>query len=77
MVVGQGMRLVAVGIAVGLLMGFGIAQLLAASFPGVELSDPVAPGLATLILAAAAVLATLVPALRASRVDPMVALRAE
>jgi len=77
MVVGQGMRLVAVGIAVGLLMGFGIAQLLAASFPGIELSDPVAPGLATLILAAAAVLATLVPALRASRVDPMVALRAD
>jgi len=77
MVVGQGMRLVAVGIAVGLLMGFGIAQLLAASFPGVELSNPIAPGLATLILAAAAVLATLVPALRASRVDPMVALRSE
>lgn len=77
MVLGQGMRLVVAGVAVGLLMGFGIAQLLAATFPGVELSDPVAPGLATLILAAAAVLAILMPALRASRVDPMVALRAE
>jgi len=77
MVVGQGMRLVLVGVVVGLLVAFGIAQLLAATFPGVELLDPVAPLLATAVLGAAAALATLVPALRASRVDPMVALRAQ
>ncbi len=77
MVLRQGMRLVLVGVAVGLLMAFGIAQLLAATFPGIELLDPAAPALATGILAAAATLATLVPALRASRVNPMVALRSD
>jgi putative ABC transport system permease protein len=77
MVVAEGMRLVAVGVVVGLLLAFGMAQLLAAAFPGIGVLDPMAPLLATLLLAAAAALAALLPAMRASRVDPMVALRAE
>jgi len=77
MVVVQGMRVVMVGAALGLLVALGIAQLLAATFPGIELLDPTAPLFATLLLTSAAALATLIPALRASRVDPMVALRAE
>jgi len=77
LVLAQGMRMVLVGVAVGLILAFAIAQILAATFPGVEALDPLAPAAAVLLLVGCAAAATLVPALRASRVDPMVALRAE
>jgi len=77
MVFVQGMRVVLAGAAVGLVLAFGIVQVLAAGFAGVEALDPVAPAAAVLLLVSSAALATLIPALRASRVDPMEALRAE
>jgi predicted permease len=77
MILLQGLRMTAVGIAVGLLAAFGLAHLLAAMIAAVNPLDPVAPLAGAAILLGAALLATLIPALRASRVDPMVALRHE
>lgn len=75
MVLYEGMRLVAIGVIAGLTLAFGITQLLAAAFPGVQPLDPVGPLAAVGLLAVAAALAALVPALSASRVDAMEALR--
>jgi len=77
MILLQGLRMTALGILVGLLAAFGLAHLLAAMIAAVEPTDPVAPLVGAAILFGAALLATLIPALRASRVDPMVALRHE
>ncbi len=73
----QGVRLLAVGVVIGLVGAFGIAQLLRATLPGIDVLDPLAPSIGTAILALATLAATLVPALRASRVDPMEALRCD
>lgn len=73
----HGLRLTGVGVGIGLVVAFGLAHVLAAMVAGVEPTDPVASLAGTLVLGTAATLATLVPALRASRVDPMVALRHE
>jgi predicted permease len=76
-VVAQAMRLVAVGIVVGVAGALVVARLLGGLLFGVSVSDPVT-FLATLtLLVAASLLATLIPARRATRVDPMVALRYE
>jgi len=73
----QGVRLLAAGVVIGLVGAFGIAQLLGATFPGIDVLDPLVPSIGTAILALATLAATLVPALRASRVDPMEALRCD
>ncbi len=67
----------AVGVALGLLGGFGVSRLLASQLPGVSAMDPAAFGGTALAITAIAVLATWLPARRASRVDPMTVLRAE
>jgi putative ABC transport system permease protein len=76
-VLGTAMRLVAVGIGVGvagaLLMARGLAHLLAQLSP----NDPAALGAAVVVLAAAALAGSYLPARRAMRVDPAVALRRE
>jgi predicted permease len=77
MVLGEGVRLIGIGLAIGLLMAFGIVRLLASSMHGIDVMDPIAPGAGVAVLSAAALIATLVPALRASRVDPVEALRQE
>ena len=77
MILLQGLRMTGVGIVVGLLAAFGLAHVLAAMIAAVDPMDPVAPLIGAAILLGAALLATLIPALRASRVDPMVALRHE
>ena len=74
-VVGQGMRLVAVGVAVGLASAWGLTRLLSSLLYGVSPSDPVAFSLAAATLGLVALLAAALPAWRASRLDPMVALR--
>ena len=77
MVVTQGMKLTLIGLTIGLMAAFGAAKLLASLLPGIEPTDPVTFVIVPLVLLAVAFIATCVPAVRAARVDPMVALRCE
>jgi predicted permease len=77
LVVGQALGLIAAGIVVGTLGALAIAHLLRRFLFGVSAVDPVIYVAALAILVAAALLATLLPARRATRVDPMVCLRYE
>ena len=69
--------LVSVGIAIGVPVAVAGTQLVRGMLFGLGVADPVAILFAAFLLAAAAALAGLLPARRASRVDPMVALRYE
>ena len=69
--------LAALGIGIGLPAGFLFGRLVESELYGLSAWDPVAIGLATFVLVLTAALAGYVPAARASRVDPMVALRYE
>jgi putative ABC transport system permease protein len=71
----QGMRLVALGVALGLLLALGAAGSLQAFLYDVSGTDPLTFALVPLLLAAVAFVACLVPARRATRLDPLVALR--
>jgi len=75
--VGSGAKLAAIGLACGLAIAMAAGRLIESMLYGVRLQDPLAIGCAVLLLSGAAILAALIPALRASRVDPAVALREE
>jgi len=77
LVVWQGMKLAFVGVAAGIAASFGLSRLLSAFLFGVKPWDPAVFVSAPLILTAIALLAVWLPATRASRVDPMEALRKE
>jgi putative ABC transport system permease protein len=78
LVIIEGLRLVLAGVAVGLLISLLLARALEAElWPGVEPYDPVTLASTVLLLLATGVLACWLPARRAARVDPMVALRYE
>jgi ABC-type antimicrobial peptide transport system permease subunit len=74
---GDGLRLVAAGVCIGLVLAGGIAQLMRGMLAGVSATDPVALIAAITVLGGAALLACWLPARRAAKVDPVVALRAE
>lgn len=77
LVLRSGLRLVLIGLVFGLVASFALSRLLSSLLYGVTAHDPLAfVGNAALLLGVAA-LACLLPALRATRVDPMIALRAE
>jgi predicted permease len=76
-VLSQGLRLAAIGIAAGLAASFGLTRVLAGFLFGVRATDPGMFTAAAAILAAVSLLAAFVPARRATRVDPVVALRQE
>jgi ABC-type antimicrobial peptide transport system permease subunit len=77
MVLSQGMSLATIGVAIGLLAGFGAARSLAALLYDVTPSDPVTFLGVALLFALVAAAAAYLPAKRAMRVDPVVALRHE
>ena len=77
LVVGQGMVLVAIGIALGLLGAFALTRVMASMLFEVSVTDPIVFGAVVLSLAAVALLACVIPARRATRVDPLVSLRSE
>jgi putative ABC transport system permease protein len=77
LVVGQGMRLALVGVLAGIAASFGLTRLLSTLLFGVKPWDPAVFILAPLILAAIALVAVWLPATRASKVDPIQALRSD
>jgi hypothetical protein len=76
-VLGQALRLAALGIAGGVLLAAGGVRLLRSQLAGVEPGDPIVYVSVAALFAAMALAAALIPAWRAARVDPMSMLRAE
>jgi predicted permease len=77
LVVGQGLRLAGIGIVIGLAGAYELGRVTASLLYGVKPTDAVTFGSVTLLLCAIAIVACAIPARRAMRVDPMVALRYE
>jgi ABC-type antimicrobial peptide transport system permease subunit len=73
----EGSRTTAIGIGIGVLLALGAGQLLRGLLYGINSVEPFVLAAAPLILFASSLLASFLPALRATRVDPTVALRAE
>ena len=77
MVVTQGLRLVLIGIAIGLGGAFALTRVMTGLLFGVSATDPITFLITSLGLTCVALTASFIPAVRATRVDPMVALRYE
>jgi predicted permease len=73
----EGGRTTAIGIAIGLLLALGAGQILQGMLYGIRSIEPLVLTAAPLILFAASLLASFIPALRATRIDPTIALRSE
>jgi len=76
-VLGRGLRLATLAAAIGVIASLGLTRLLASQLAGVAPNDPMTSIVSVGVLLAAVILASLVPAYRASRVDPIVTLRAD
>ena len=77
LIVGEGMKVVMIGIGIGIVGALALGRTLSSLVFGVTVRDPLTFILVAMILAGVALAACVVPARRAARVDPMVALRYE
>jgi putative ABC transport system permease protein len=75
MTVKQGLKLVGIGLVAGLAVAFVLTRVMASLLFGISATDPVTFLSISVVLMAVALVASYVPALRATRVDPMIALR--
>ena len=77
MVLGQGLRLISAGILIGVLTSLGLTRLLGNQLPGVSMTDPLTFIAVVIALLTVGLIACLLPARRAARCDPLVALHYE
>ena len=77
LVIRQGMWLVLIGVVIGMAASLAVSRVLKSFLFGLSAADPMTFGIIPLLLAAVALLACYVPARRATKVDPMIALRSE
>jgi putative ABC transport system permease protein len=76
-VVGQSLQLALAGIGIGLVLSFALTRLVASQLLGVSATDPLTFVGMSCLLCAVALAASIIPARRATRVDPLIALRTE
>lgn len=77
MILGQGLKVVSIGVAVGIVAALALSRVMASLLFGIAATDPLTYLGVALLLVVVASLACLLPARRAARVDPMIALRGE
>ena len=77
LVLGQGMTLVAAGLLIGLVAAYAAAGLMSSLVVGVSTHDPMTFGVTAVVLGGIALVASYIPARRATRIDPLVALRTD
>ncbi|MGH9780217.1 MAG: FtsX-like permease family protein, partial [Candidatus Acidiferrales bacterium] len=77
LMIGRGLRLAGIGVLIGLVAPFTLTRLMSSLLYKVSLADPLTMIGSAILFLAAAFLASYIPARRASRTDPMIALRYE
>ena len=77
MVVGEGLAVTAIGAVVGLIASIAASRVLASLLFNVKAADPITFGSVVVVLALVAAIASWLPARRAARVDPLIAMRGD